>query len=157
MDKGDRVRDPSVGVAHSFSCSVLTPSRQWEHFFTDPSLGAHMTQFGLDTHIYEAFNGNEKSTNAEHLAHTQAHLAELKRSNSQWTTIVGEMSLGTGIFCTPYTDCLGANATMASTMGRFSDDDVKFLKQFWDTQREVFEAAAGYYFWSWKTDAAAPW
>ena len=114
-----------------------------------------MEQFGLDTHIYEAFNKRELASNPEHLAYTEARLPELKKANSQWTTIVGEMSLGTGIYCTPYTDCLGVNATMPTT---YSAEESAFRKEFWKTQKKVFEeGAAGWYMWSWKTDAAAPW
>lgn len=31
------------------------------------------------------------------------------------------------------------------------------MKEFWQVQKEVYESAAGWMFWSWKTDAAAPW
>lgn len=96
------------------------------------------------------------------------------------------MSLGVGIYCTvssplfsstrdfsrrarrevdfdavsttslpkPYTDCV--NVTMASQVDN-STSNTAFLKEFWDVQKDVYESAAGWMFWSWKTDAAAPW
>lgn len=64
------------------------------------------------------------------------------------------MALGVKVYCTPYSDCL--DVTMASQIDN-STDNVAFMKEFWDVQRVVYESAAGFYFWSWKTDAAAPW
>lgn len=149
-----------------------------DYFFTAEEWGAGWENFGLDTHIYQAFAHFPSFSWEQHLNQPCTRTAELEESNSKWTTFgacsslqpfsnplltpspsiplppVGEMSLGIQTYCVQYQECI--NRPMSANLDLSPATSV-FVNHFWEAQRAVYERSAGWVFWSWKTDAAPTW
>lgn len=139
---------PVMVVIHD----AFEPVLNWEYFFTTEGMGAAWENFGLDTHIYQAWNPD--FSQEQHLSQPCTQTSALSQSQSNWTTFVGEFSLGTQTYCVAYKDCVGVR--MEDNMD-LSLDTAVFTNHFWEAQKAVYEQAGGWIFWSWKTDAAPTW
>lgn len=71
----------------------------WAGFFNDPALAGNFTNVGLDTHIYQAFNGAGDMTHDQHIRSVCSRAKDLSKLQQSWTTIVGEFSLGIQTYC----------------------------------------------------------
>lgn len=97
--------------------------------------------FGLDMHLYEAFNARRTMT--QHLQTVRREWAHIIASTSeQYPVIIGEWSLG-------------LNPKSFRGMGDFERD--KALQAFAHAQLEVFEAADAWFFWNYKTEQPGGW
>ncbi|KAL7412182.1 glycoside hydrolase superfamily [Mrakia frigida] len=141
---------PVTVVIHDAFQAVLN----WEYFFGNTSLGGSCINFALDTHIYEAFNGQDAMTHEEHMASMCARTADIAEVSKNITLLVGEWSLGTQTYCVDYQTCY--NTTMEQNLNTTQEESI-FTEQYYEVQRGIYETAAGWIFWNWKSDAAPTW
>ncbi|EIW70375.1 hypothetical protein TREMEDRAFT_43106 [Tremella mesenterica DSM 1558] len=139
-----------------FIHDAFQPLANWDYFFSTEGLGLSWTNYGVDTHIYDAFGSSPDKTWQEHLD-TMCYLASsIASAQTKFPVIVGEFSLGTNTYCVDYQSCFGA--TLADTIANLTDYETSlFLRQFWEVQSDVYELGAGWIFWSHANEFAAPW
>ncbi|KAK4690007.1 hypothetical protein P7C73_g123, partial [Tremellales sp. Uapishka_1] len=135
---------------------VMVPLTNWEYFWSEESLGLNWTNYALDTHSYDAFNGADAKTEQEHLDTICSLSSSIQVAQTKYPVIVGEFALGTETYCTDYTACVGQ--TLSNMIANLTSNETSmFLREFWEVQADVYELGAGWIFWSHRNDLAAPW
>ncbi|WWC70062.1 uncharacterized protein I206_104007 [Kwoniella pini CBS 10737] len=136
---------------------AFQPILNWKYFWSEPSLGLNWTNYALDTHTYDAFNGADQKTYQEHLDTICAQSAAISEAQQSFPVIVGEFSLGTNTFCVDYQSCWGMTLDQMISNITSSTEANLFMRQFWEVQSDVYELGAGWIFWSVHHELAGPW
>lgn len=136
------------------------------------SWGSGMWNLMLDTHHYEIFdNGQVAMSPSEHVSTACAFGASLA-TNNKWT-ISGEWT-GAQTDCAKWLNGYGKGARYDGTLsgstkigscdGKYtgtvaglSQDDKNNIQHYIEAQLDGFEKAAGWIFWTWKTEGAPEW
>lgn len=125
-----------------------------------------------DTHHYEIFEDSLVSMSpSDHISSACAFGGEMRGSN-KWT-ISGEWT-GAQTDCAKWLNGLGKGARYdgtfegssyvgscdgkyTGTVAGLSDDDKTNIRSFIEAQLDAYESAAGWIFWTWKTESAPEW
>ncbi|TYJ54574.1 hypothetical protein B9479_004803 [Cryptococcus floricola] len=136
---------------------AFQPLLNWKYFWSEASLGLNWTNYALDTHIYDAFNGASSKTHQEHLDTICALSSSIAEAQTYFPVIIGEFALGVNTYCVDYQSCWGL--TLDEVISNFTStyEASLFLRQFWEVQSSVYELGAGWIFWSVHHELAGPW
>ncbi|KIR40547.1 glucan 1,3-beta-glucosidase [Cryptococcus deuterogattii 99/473] len=136
---------------------AFQPLLNWRYFWSEESLGLNWTNYALDTHIYDAFNGADQKSYQEHLDTICGLSASIAEAQQYFPVIVGEFALGVNTYCVDYQSCWGL--TMDEVIANFTStyEASLFMRQFWEVQSDVYELGAGWIFWSVHHELAGPW
>ena len=94
---------PSAGPGQtSRSTSVGRPSPSISSSIQISALTIHTCILMTSADIYQAFNGQDKLSQAEHMSTMCARTADIVEASKNFTVIVGEWSLGTKTYCVDY-------------------------------------------------------
>jgi glucan 1,3-beta-glucosidase len=126
----------------------------------------------VDTHHYEVFESDLLSMSpSDHVSSACSFGGDMRNSN-KWT-IAGEWT-GALTDCAKWLNGLAKGARYDGTFegssyigscdGKYegtvaglSDDDKTNIRQFIEAQLDAYESAAGWIFWTWKTESAPEW
>lgn len=134
--------------------------------------GGHWEKVALDTHPYTIFSTSEAGYTWQQRIDATCEKVGLMSQGSLWT-YAGEWSPAT-------TDCAGSHTVAPAAVGSFYDGThggpsigscepwtgsgakfspafKTFLRQYWETQVNVYEKGIGWIMWTWKMEAADEW
>jgi glucan 1,3-beta-glucosidase len=134
--------------------------------------GSGMWSLMVDTHHYEIFDQGSVSMSINDHVKTACSFGAQMASNNKWT-IAGEFTGGI-TDCAKWLNGLGKGArydgTLAGsthvgscdgkytgTVAGLSNADKTNINRFIEAQLDGFEKAAGWIFWTWKTESAPEW
>jgi len=126
----------------------------------------------LDTHHYEVFDVSQLQMSPTDHVSSACSFGGTMRGGNKWT-ISGEWT-GAQTDCAKWLNGLGKGARydgtyendtpIGSCAGKYqgsvaglSSDDKKNIRQFIEAQLDAYESAAGWIFWTWKTESAPEW
>jgi glucan 1,3-beta-glucosidase len=163
MDGWGNLRDSDVAVTFHDAFEGVTSWNDW---------GAGMWNLLLDTHHYEIFTNDMVAQNLDTHIKTACDFGNQMASNNkatisgEWTggitdcakwlngknkgarydgTLAGSSKIG---------DCTGKST---GTVAALSSDDKNNVGRFIEAQLDAYEKAAGWIFWTWKTEGAPEW
>ncbi|WVR07113.1 hypothetical protein IAU60_004153 [Kwoniella sp. DSM 27419] len=136
---------------------AFQPPKNWQYFWSEPTLGQDWTNYALDTHIYDAFGGANQKTYQEHLDTICWWSGQLAEAQKSFPVIIGEFSLGTNTYCVDYQSCFGLTLDEVIHNITTSYEANMFMRQFWEVQANAYELGAGWIFWSVHHELAGPW
>ena len=163
MDGWGNLRDSNVAVTFHDAFEGVTSWNDW---------GAGMANLVLDTHHYEIFSNDQVGMSLDKHISTACDFGNQMASNNK-PTIAGEWTGG-------ITDCAkwlngknkgarydgtfnGAGRTgdckgkSTGSVAGLSNDDKYNIGKFIEAQLDAYEKAAGWIFWTWKTEGAPEW
>jgi glucan 1,3-beta-glucosidase len=163
MDGWGNLRDSNVAVTFHDAFMGVTSWNDW---------GAGMGNLVLDTHHYEIFSNDQVAMSPDDHIRTACDFGNQMASNNK-PTIAGEWTGG-------ITDCAkwlngknkgarydgtlnGASKTgdcagkSTGSVAGLSNDDRYNIGRFIEAQLDAYEKAAGWVFWTWKTEGAPEW
>jgi len=163
MDGWGNLRDSNVAVAFHDAFQGVTSWNNW---------GSGMSNLLLDTHHYEIFDNSQVSQDLASHIKTACDFGNQMASNNK-PTIAGEWTGG-------ITDCAkwlngkdkgarydgtlnGASKTgdctgkSTGSVSALSSADKNNIGRFIEAQLDAYEKAAGWIFWTWKTEGAPEW
>jgi len=163
MDGWGNLRDSNVGIVFHDAFQGVTSWNNW---------GSGMWNLVLDTHHYEIFDNGQVAMSPSDHVRTACDFGNQMASNNKWT-IAGEWT-GAQTDCAKWLNGLGkgarydgtlsgstshgsCNGKYSGTVDGLSTDDKNNIKQFIQAQLEGYEKAAGWVFWTWKTEGAPEW
>lgn len=136
------------------------------------SFGAGEYNILLDTHHYEVFADDQVAmSTADHIGTACAFGGEMRAVTGKWC-ICGEWT-GALTDCARYLNGYGKGARYdgslagstavgscagfsSGSVSQFSDDQKSATRSYIEAQLDAFESAAGWIFWTWKTEQGAP-
>jgi len=136
------------------------------------SFGAGETNILLDTHHYEVFDNSQVAMSpSEHVSTACAFGGQMRAVTGKWC-ISGEWT-GALTDCAKYLNGYGKGARYdgslngatavgscaglsTGSVAQFSDDLKSATRSFIEAQLDAYESAAGWIFWTWKTEQGAP-
>lgn len=141
----------------------------WNGFMQPPTF----QDVVLDHHQYSVFQNDQVALSQKDRLQFYCNMrGSLASSQKNLYTVVGEWSNAV-TDCAKYLNGRGINARydgsypgssyVGSCKGKsgsganFTQNYKNFLKQMFDTQRNVFETGSGWIYWTWKTESAAEW
>lgn len=163
MDGWGNLRDTNVAVAFHDAFQGVD---KWNDF------GSGMWNLVLDTHHYEIFDTTQVAMNLQQHVSTACDFGR-KMAGTNKPTISGEWT-GAVTDCTKYLNGFGKGARFDGSFGggsavgscagkqtgsvaSFSQEDKDNMTRFIEAQLDAFESAAGWLFWTWKTEGAPGW
>jgi len=134
--------------------------------------GDGMNNIIVDTHHYEIFEDSQVSMSVDDHIRTACDFGGDMRASNKWT-IAGEWTGGL-TDCAKWLNGLGKGARYdgtlsgssqvgscdglsTGTVSGLSDSDKTNIRKFVEAQLDAFESAAGWIFWTWKTESAPEW
>lgn len=163
MDGWGNLRDSNVAVTFHDAFEGVTSWNDW---------GAGMANLLLDTHHYEIFTNDAVAMSLQDHIRTACDFGNQMASNNK-PTISGEWTGGItdcakwlngknkgarydGTFnnAPKIGDCTGKST---GTVAGLSADDKNNVGRFIEAQLDAYEKAAGWIFWTWKTEGAPEW
>lgn len=141
----------------------------WQGFMQPPTFN----DVWLDHHQYSVFQNDQVALSRQDRLQFFCNMRDtLASSQRNLYTVVGEWS-------NAITDCaryvnsrnqgsrydgsypgstrIGSCKGKSGSGANFSQDYKNYLKQIFDTQRNVYETGSGWIYWTWKTESAAEW
>lgn len=167
MDGWGNLRDSNVAVTFHDGFEGVNAWNDW---------GSGMWNLVLDTHHYEVFESTQLQQSPQDHVRTACNFGQSMASNNKWT-VAGEWS-GALTDCAKWLNGRGVGARYDGTYqvgstgsyhigscdGKFtgrvqdlSDADKSNIKNFVNAQLYAFEKAAGWIWWTWKTEGAPEW
>jgi glucan 1,3-beta-glucosidase len=163
MDGWGNLRDSNVAVVFHDAFEGVTSWNNW---------GSGMWDLVLDTHHYEIFSNDQVGMSPDDHIRTACDFGKQMASNNK-ATIAGEWTGGItdcakwlngknkgarydGTFndAGKTGDCTGKST---GTVAGLSGDDKYNIGRFIEAQLDAYEKAAGWVFWTWKTEGAPEW
>ncbi|CAG8952038.1 hypothetical protein HYFRA_00000774 [Hymenoscyphus fraxineus] len=130
---------------------------KWTDLATKIIGSGSKTAFGVDTHLYQVFNAEDKVlTQSQHITKACSWSNDLKNANKVMPTFVGEWSPATDICVNP--DGSTTAGTSCSAKGcqcqsgdfdKWNDQMIEQVRRFTEAQLDVFESSSsGYFMWA---------
>jgi glucan 1,3-beta-glucosidase len=163
MDGWGNLKDSNVAVTFHDAFQGVTSWNDW---------GAGMWNLLLDTHHYEIFdNGQVSQDLAGHLSMAcdfgnQMASTGKPTISGEWTGAITDCAKwlngkdkgarydGTLSGSSKVGDCTGKSTGSVASL---SSDDKNNIGRFIEAQLDAYEKAAGWIFWTWKTEGAPEW
>lgn len=163
MDGWGALKDSGVAISFHDAFQGVTG---WNDF------GDGMWYLLLDTHHYEIFDSSQVSLSIDDHVKTACDFGNQMASNNKWT-ISGEFAGGV-TDCAKWLNGLGKGARYdgtlsgssrvgscdrkyTGTVAGLSNEEKANTQRFIEAQLDAFEKAAGWIFWTWKTEGAPEW
>jgi glucan 1,3-beta-glucosidase len=163
MDGWGNLETSNVAITFHDAFQGVTSWNDW---------GSGMWNLLLDTHHYEIFDNSQVSMSVGTHISTACDFGRQMASNNKWT-ISGEWT-GAMTDCAKYLNGFGKGArfdgslsgssAVGSCAGKstgsvsgLSQQDKDDMTKFVEAQLDAFESAAGWIFWTWKTEGAPGW
>lgn len=163
MDGWGNLESSNVAITFHDAFEGVTSWNDW---------GSGMWNLLLDTHHYEVFDQSQVSMSPDEHISTACGFGNQMASNNKWT-ISGEFTGGI-TDCAKWLNGLGKGARYDGTLsgstyvgscdGKYtgtvaalSSADKYNIQRFIEAQLDAFEKAAGWVFWTWKTESAPEW
>lgn len=165
-------RYPSGSQISNFAIAIhdgFQPLSFWANRFQPPQY----QQVILDTHIYTVFSPQQVSLSQSSRAdYYCSRRSDIGQSQPRLYTVVGEWTMaptdcakylnGRGIGARydgsfPGSYYVGSCSDRTGSGNNFSSQYKGYLKNMFDTQRNVYETGSGWIMWTWKTEQAADW
>jgi glucan 1,3-beta-glucosidase len=163
MDGWGNLESSNVAITFHDAFQGVTSWNDW---------GSGMWNLLLDTHHYEIFDNGQVAMSVPTHISTACSFGSQMASNNKWT-ISGEWT-GALTDCAKYLNGYGkgarydgslagstsvgsCNNLSTGSVSGLSDQQKEDMTKFVEAQLDAFESAAGWIFWTWRTEGAPGW